>query len=393
MSNFILPLNTTVDNLKRDPILDFQANIRDIDDLIQLTFGEPGFAVDDRIKAVAKVSIDHDRSHYANSQGEVNLRRAAVSYFNRHFNLKFKGIEDVLVTQGVSEGINVVFMTILEHGDGVIIPEPSYSPYTTSLTLAGGIKIPLDTSKNDFKITPESIEKTISEASIPVKAILINYPANPTGVTYSNDELQAIADTLKKHKIWVISDEIYAALTYSGQHTSLYKLLPKQSILLTGLSKSHAMTGYRIGFIFADSKLIAKMLTVHEALAFAVSTLCQDAAFAALTVGEDVPEYALKAYRKRRDFLVKTLIELGFQPVNPQGAFYVFTKIPQKFGNDGYAFAVDLAKNAKVAVLPGEAFSKTTPNYIRISYASSDNDLKEALKRMKNYLQNGVKYE
>ncbi len=393
MSNFILPLNNTVDSLKRDPILDFQAKIRDIDDLIQLTFGEPGFAVDDRIKAVAKVSIDHDRSHYANSQGEINLRRAAVSYFNRHFQLNLKGINDVLVTQGVSEAINVVFMTILERGDGVIIPEPSYSPYSTSLALAGGIKVPLDTCKNNFKITPELIEKTISDAKVPVKAILINYPANPTGVTYSKEELQAIANTLEKHKIWVISDEIYAALTYSGEHTSLYKIIPKQSILLTGLSKSHAMTGYRIGFIFANSELIAKMLTVHEALAFAVSTLSQDAAFAALTVGEDVPEYALKAYRKRRDRLLKKLAELGFESVDPQGAFYVFTKIPKSFGNDGYKFAVDLASNAKVAVLPGEAFSKNAKNYIRISYASSDSDLDEALRRMTNYLQKGTKYE
>ncbi|WP_143788840.1 aminotransferase class I/II-fold pyridoxal phosphate-dependent enzyme, partial [Oenococcus oeni] len=155
---------------------------------------------------------------------------------------------------------------------------------------------------------------------------------------------------------------------------------PEQSILLTGLSKSHAMTGYRIGFIFASSELIEKMLTVHEALAFAVSTLSQDAAFAALTVGEDVPEYALKAYRKRRDRLLKKLTELGFESVNPQGAFYVFTKIPKSFGNNGYKFAVDLANNAKVAVLPGEAFSKNAKNYIRISYASSDSDLDEALR-------------
>ncbi|MCV3295695.1 MAG: aminotransferase class I/II-fold pyridoxal phosphate-dependent enzyme [Oenococcus sp.] len=392
MSNFILPLNKTVDQLKRDPILDFQAKIRDIEDLIQLTFGEPGFAVDDRIKAVAKVSIDHDRSHYANSQGETNLRRAAVSYFNRHFDIHLGGIDQVLVTQGVSEGINVVFMTILERGDGVIIPEPSYSPYSTSLALAGGVKVALDTAPDNFKITPASIERAIDQATVPVKAILINYPNNPTGVTYSESELSAIADTLKKHRIWVISDEIYAALTYSGQHSSLYRMLPDQTILLTGLSKSHAMTGYRIGFIFGDAALIKKMLTVHEALAFAVSTLSQDAAFAALTVGEDVPEYALKAYRKRRDRLVKQLKLLGFEPVNPQGAFYVFAKIPAAFGNDGYDFAVRLANQAKVAVLPGEAFSKNAKNYVRISYASSDADLDEALQRMTNYIQEGVDY-
>ncbi|MBJ7636003.1 aspartate aminotransferase [Weissella confusa] len=383
--DFIQPLNPIVTNLAPDGLLDFQKAVRDIPDLVRLTFGEPGFNVDDAIKERIIESVREDNSHYAESQGERELRNAAVEYFNKKYDLNYDGEDNMIVTIGVSEAINVVFLTLLNDNEGVIVPEPAYPPYFASLDLAHGTKISINTRPTKFKLTPEQVDEAMANAKVPVKAILFNYPSNPTGVTYSEDELIALAEVFKKHRLWVISDEIYSQLTYDQKHVSLAKLIPDQTILITGLSKSHAMTGYRIGFILGEKSFIDYAQKVHGALTFSLPKVLQDGAVFAVTTAAEVADEMRDIYKRRRDWLRPQLEELGFEMVNPEGAFYIFAKIPEDMGKSGFDFAVDLAEKAKVAIIPGDAFSEYTPEFVRISYAASDEDLAEAMKRMKAY--------
>lgn len=383
--DFIQPLNPIVTNLAPDGLLDFQLAVRDIPDLVRLTFGEPGFNVDDAIKARILQSVQEDNSHYADSLGERDLRNAAVAYFNKKYDLNYSGEDNIIVTIGVSEAINVVFLTLLNDNEGVIVPEPAYPPYFASLDLAHGKKVSINTRPTDFKLTPDQVDEAMEKAKVPVKAILFNYPSNPTGVTYSEDELRALAAVFKKHRLWVISDEIYSQLTYDQAHVSLASLIPDQTVLITGLSKSHAMTGYRIGFILGEKAFIDEAQKVHGALTFSLPKVLQDGALVAVTDAAEVADEMRDVYKRRRDWLTPQLQALGFEVVNPEGAFYIFAKIPADMGLSGFDFAVDLAEKAKVAIIPGDAFSEYTPEYVRISYAASDEDLAEAMKRMTAY--------
>lgn len=386
MTSLPQSLNPIIADMAPDQLLGFQEKVRDIPGVLKLTFGEPGFAVDDRIKAAAIDAINNDRSHYAESQGERALRRAAIHYFNETYHLNYANEANVIVTLGVSEAINVVFNTLLHDGDGLLVPEPAYGPYFTSLELARGTRITIDTTANHFKLTPQMIEAAIAQAQVPVRAILMNYPSNPTGVTYSRDEILALAATFKKHHIWVISDEIYSVLTYDQEHVSFAEIIPDQTIYINGLSKSHAMTGYRVGFILGDAAVIAEMQKVHGALTFAIPTFIQDAALVALRDVHTAPLEMRDRYKARRDRILPQLVALGFDVVPPEGAFYLFAKLPRDLGEDGDKFALQLAQEAKVAVIPGSGFSATAKAYIRISYAASDVDLDEGMRRITAYV-------
>jgi aminotransferase len=382
MTNFIQPINPTVSAMADDKLLNFQMAVRDIPGLIRLTFGEPGFAVDDRIKNALHESVDADRSHYAESQGEKHLREAAVSYFNHLYHLNYAGEKNVIVTLGVTEAINVIFQTLLAPGDGLLVPEPAYGPYFASIDLAHAKRLTIDTTPDNFKLTPAAVEAAIANATVPVKAILMNYPNNPTGVTYTREEVQALAEVFEKHQLWVISDEIYSALTYDFEHVSFAEILPEQTVFLNGLSKSHAMTGYRVGFILAPEALIDEMQKVHGALAFAIPTFIQDASFQALSVVTDAPDDMRKIYKERRDRTVPKLLAAGFDVVTPEGAFYLFVKMPADLGSDGDAFALDLAQNGGVAIIPGSGFADNTRDYLRISYAADDIELDAGIERL-----------
>lgn len=381
------PFNSIVLDMAPDKLLDFQLKVRDIPDILRLTFGEPGFAVDERIKQATIDAITNDRSHYAESQGETDLRIAAVAYFNREYHLNYNGPENIIITQGVSEAINVIFQTLLNDNDGLLVPEPAYGPYFSSLDLAHGVRLSIDTTANDFKLTPDMVEETIKNATVPVKAILMNYPTNPTGVTYSRDEIIALAETFTKHNLWVISDEIYSVLTYDQEHVSFAEYIPERTIYINGLSKSHAMTGYRVGFILGQAETIAQLQKTHGTLVFAVPAFVQDAALVALRDVTDTPVKMRDIYRQRRDKVLSQLQALGFDVVEPEGAFYLFAKLPADLGTDGDVFALQLAKEGKVAVIPGSAFSDAAQAYIRISYAASDEDLAEGMKRMTKYIE------
>ncbi|MFT8328623.1 MAG: aminotransferase class I/II-fold pyridoxal phosphate-dependent enzyme [Oenococcus oeni] len=385
------PLSDRIKNIPHDPMLDFLDKVEQSDDLVDLGFGDPDFAVGKKTKEAFKTAIDADRSHYADGQGILELREAAKDFYNKKYDCRIESANDVLVTVGAAEGINLALLALANPGDGVMIVEPEYSQYSTALCLARAAKIPIDTKQTAFKLTPELIKNAYNDAiskGINPIAIVINYPNNPTGITYNRSELNALANVFRELKIWVLSDEIYAEQTYIGSHVSLYSILPEQTILITGLSKSHSMTGYRLGFVISHGRVMKAMRKIHDTLLTCVATPIQDAAAFALKNDPDAGVKTRSTYLERVTKVTNALNALGFQVKLPQGAFYVWAKIPDKFGDDADNFCLDLAQRARVQIFPGSIFSDTAKNYVRISCAGSDAHLDSALRRITDYLQN-----
>ncbi len=389
MSSEIPALNPEVTEIPADKLLGFQASIQGIDDLVYLTFGEPGFDTPEAVKQATIKGIEDNHSHYGDSQGTPALRQAVLDYMKDHYNLEYASINQVIVTSGVTEGIFAIFKALLSTGDGILIPDPAFGSYFSSIAMAGGKAISVDTSKTGFKLTPELVATSIKNATVPVKAVLFNYPSNPTGVTYTRKELEALAQAFEKAGIWVISDEIYSELTYGQDHVSIGEFLPERAIVVNGLSKSHAMTGYRVGFVLAPEDVAAQIQKVHATLVYAIPTFVYDGALAALQMPKEALKPMIDTYQKRRDMAVQVLRHLGFDVLSPDGAFYIFAKLPADIEEDGWTFAEKLAKDGKVGVIPGEAFSQFdgAKNYLRLSYAGDTDQLKEGLKRIQAYIE------
>ncbi|WP_368259571.1 aminotransferase class I/II-fold pyridoxal phosphate-dependent enzyme, partial [Enterococcus sp. 2201sp1_2201st1_C11_2201SCRN_220225] len=265
---------------------------------------------------------------------------------------------------------------------------PIYPGYEPVITLAGAKAVYMDTTDNGFVLSPEKLAATLEAEGSAVKAVILNYPSNPTGVTYNRQEVQALAEVLRNYPVFVISDEVYSELSYEEEHVSIAEFLPEQTILLNGLSKSHAMTGWRIGFIFAPAILTAEIIKVHQYLVTAASTISQKAAVEALVQGIEDGAKMGEEYRVRRDFVYDKLKKLGFEVAKPSGAFYLFAKIPAGQIQDSMAFCVDLAEKNQLALIPGIAFGQAGEGYVRISYAASREALAEAMKRLEAYLKN-----
>ncbi|GAP00217.1 aminotransferase class I/II-fold pyridoxal phosphate-dependent enzyme [Fructobacillus ficulneus] len=382
------PLNQDIIDLTPDRLLTFQRSVSGIDGLVSLTLGEPGFATPDVIKNATIASIQSNRSHYGDSQGEPALRQAVLDYMKDRYDLVYPSIDNVIVTVGVTEAMQSIFKTFLAPGDGLLIPDPAYGSYFSALSVAGGVAVPINTSKNAYKLTPALVEETLAQAEVPVKAILFNYPNNPTGVTYDKAELEELAACFKKLDLWVISDEIYSELTYGRDHYSMGNILPDQTVVVNGLSKSHAMTGYRLGFILGPQAIIKEMQKVHGPLVFAVPTFIQDGATAALKIPKEDLTFMVEAYQENRDYAKNFLEDLGFDLVTPEGAFYLFARLPEDMGNDGWDFAEKLAHEGKVSVIPGSAFSffEEANPFLRFSYAADMAQLKEGLNRVAAYV-------
>ncbi|MDF7637066.1 aminotransferase class I/II-fold pyridoxal phosphate-dependent enzyme [Leuconostocaceae bacterium ESL0958] len=389
MTSQLPELNPTVLNMHQDALINFQKEVMGIADLLPLTFGEPGFATPTVVKEATIQAIQNDRSHYGSSQGELPLRRAILSFLKDRYGITGRSIDEVVVTTGVSEAINVVLKTLLAAGDGLLIPDPAFGSYFAAIDLANAVALPIDTSRANYKLTPALVDEAMAQAKRPVKAILFNYPNNPTGVTYTEAELAALAATFKRHQLWVISDEIYAELTYGQDHHSLALDLPEQTLVVNGLSKSHAMTGYRVGFILGPKAIMQKVQEVHVSLTYGVPTFIQDGAAVAFAMPKEDLAYMKEAYEARRQLAVDTLTDLGFDIVYPKGAFYLFAKIPADFGTDGWAFAADLAQQGRVAIMPGAGFSlfDGAKAYVRLSYAADMAQLQEGLQRIRAYVE------
>ena len=369
-------------------IRQFDQSISSIPGILRLTLGEPDFTTPDHVKEAAKAAIDANESHYTGMSGLLALRQAASQFVNEKYKLSYDPETEILVTIGATEALSATLTAILEEGDKVLLPAPAYPGYEPIVNLIGAEVVEIDTTENDFVLTPEMLEKAILEQRNKLKAVILNYPANPTGVAYSREQIAALADVLKKYDIFVVCDEVYSELTYTKQpHLSIAEFLPNQTIVINGLSKSHAMTGWRLGFIFAPAVFTAQLIKSHQYLVTAANTMAQFAGVEALRAGKDDAEPMKREYIERRDYILEKMTELGFKIIRPNGAFYIFAKIPAGYNQDSFAFLKDFAYKKAVAFIPGAAFGRYGECYVRLSYAASMDTIKEAMKRLKEYME------
>lgn len=268
--------NKNLEKIEISLIRQFDQSISAIPGVLRLTLGEPDFTTPDHIKAAAKAAIDANQSHYTGMSGLLELRQAASSFVKEKYNLHYRPEDEVLVTIGATEALSATLTAILEEGDKVLLPAPAYPGYEPIVNLVGAEIVEIDTTANNFVLTPEMLEAAILEQGEQLKAVILNYPANPTGVTYSREQIKALADILGKYQVFVICDEVYSELTYTEQgHVSIAEYLPDQTIVINGLSKSHAMTGWRLGFIFAPAVFTAQLIKSHQYLVTAANTMAQ----------------------------------------------------------------------------------------------------------------------
>ena len=381
-------LNKNLDKIEVSLIRQFDQSISDVPGIMKLTLGEPDFTTPNHVKEAAKAAIDANQSHYTGMAGLSTLRQAAADFVKSKYNLSYNPDNEILVTIGATEALSATLTAILEPGDTVLLPAPAYPGYEPIANLVGAEIVEIDTTANDFVLTPEMLEKAILEQGDNLKAVLLNYPTNPTGVTYSREQIKDLADVLKKYDVFVISDEVYSELTYNDEsHVSIAEYLPEQTILINGLSKSHAMTGWRIGLIFAPAIFTAQLIKSHQYLVTAAATMAQFAAIEALSVGKDDALPMKVEYTKRRDYIIDKMSALGFKIIKPDGAFYIFAKIPAGYEQDSFKFCQDFAREKAVAFIPGVAFGKYGEGYLRLSYAASMETITTAMERLKEFME------
>lgn len=379
--------NKQLDKIQVSLIRQFDQAISEIPGVLRLTLGEPDFTTPDHVKEAAKRAIDQDQSYYTGMSGLLTLRQAASDFVKEKYQLDYNPENEILVTIGATEALSATLTAILEEGDKVLLPAPAYPGYEPIVNLVGAEIVEIDTTENGFVLTPEMLEKAILEQGDKLKAVILNYPANPTGITYSREQLEALAAVLRKYEVFVVCDEVYSELTYTGEnHVSLGTMLRDQAIIINGLSKSHAMTGWRLGFIFAPANFTAQLIKSHQYLVTAANTMAQHAAVEALTAGKNDAEPMKKEYIQRRDYIIEKMTDLGFEIIKPDGAFYIFAKIPVGYNQDSFAFLKDFAQKKAVAFIPGAAFGQYGEGYVRLSYAASMETIREAMKRLEEYM-------
>ena len=379
--------NKQLDKIQVSLIRQFDQAISEIPGVLRLTLGEPDFTTPDHVKEAAKRAIDQDQSYYTGMSGLLTLRQAASDFVKEKYQLDYNPENEILVTIGATEALSATLTAILEEGDKVLLPAPAYPGYEPIVNLVGAEIVEIDTTDNGFVLTPEMLEKAILEQGDKLKAVILNYPANPTGITYSREQLEALAAVLRKYEIFVVCDEVYSELTYTGEnHVSLGTMLRDQAIIINGLSKSHAMTGWRLGFIFAPANFTAQLIKSHQYLVTAANTMAQHAAVEALTAGKNDAEPMKKEYIQRLDYIIEKMTKLGFEIIKPDGAFYIFAKIPAGYNQDSFAFLKDFAQKKAVAFIPGAAFGQYGEGYVRLSYAASMGTISEAMKRLEEYM-------
>ncbi|MCA9408264.1 MAG: aminotransferase class I/II-fold pyridoxal phosphate-dependent enzyme [Candidatus Omnitrophica bacterium] len=380
-----IEISKKVEKLAPSGIREFFDLVLGMKDVISLGVGEPDFASPWLVREKAIYSLERGYTSYTSNKGMPELRKQIAHFVKMRYQLDYDFDNEILITVGVSEGLDLVMRALLNPGDKVIVPEPVYVSYAPVVELAGGKAVSLKTDKsNEFKMTPENIEKLCTKD---VRALMINYPCNPTGASYTKQELEAIAKVVKKHNLLVISDEVYDELTYDFDHTPFATLpgMKERVIYLNGFSKAYAMTGFRIGWACGPEKVIQAMTKIHQYTILCASITGQIAAQEALKNGMKSVQEMKKEYKRRRRFIVESLNEIGLDCHMPQGAFYVFPSI-KKLKVPSMDFAKGLLKSQKVALVPGVAFGKAWDDFIRISYASSYDNLKEAVVRIKKYL-------
>ncbi len=360
--------------------------VQEMDDVISLGVGEPDFVTPWHIREACIYSLEKGHTSYTSNFGLLELRELISKCFRRDYNVDYNPSNEILVTTGVSEAADIAFRAIINPGDEVIVPEPCYVSYKPSVYLAGGEPVPVSTDQeNAFRVTAEQIEKSITRKT---KALVLSYPNNPTGAVMRKGDLEEIANVVNENDLVVISDEVYGKLTYNGTHTCFSSLpgMRDRSIILNGFSKSHAMTGLRLGYAAGSEELIGAMTKIHQYSMLCAPITAQMGAIEALKNGDGEMQKMVREYDRRRRLVVSGLNKMGLDCFEPEGAFYAFPSI-RSTGLTSEEFAGRLLKEQKVAVVPGSVFGDCGEGYLRCSYATSYEELKEALARIKAFIE------
>lgn len=378
--------NQNVHKIGISAIRDFDHAVSSVEGIIKLTLGEPDFTTPEHVKQAGIQAIENNQTTYTPTPGRPDLLQAATNFMKEKYQLDY-AMDEVIATVGATEALSTALQTVLNPGDKVLVPNPMFSLYESMILLFGGVPVHIDTSNNDFILSPEMVEAAFEEHGDEIKAIILNYPTNPTGVMWTKEDAQKLAAILKDKPVFVISDEIYSELVFDGEHVSIASYLRDQTFVVNGVSKSHSMTGWRLGLLFAPREIMNQAVKVHQNMVTTTVTISQVAATAALRDGMDDALPMRKEYIKRRDFIYDKMTTLGFKIVKPTGAFYIFAQIPADLNQDSYQFCLDLAQQNKVAFIPGNAFGVGGENCVRLSYAASMENIEIAMERLTNFVE------
>lgn len=374
-------VSKTVESIPPSGIRRFFDLASSMDDVISLGVGEPDFVTPWHTREAAIFSLERGYTTYTSNNGLPELRQEIANYLAKEFQTEYNPENEIIITVGASEAIDLACRAILDPGDEVLIVEPCFVAYEPLVRLAGGVPISiLTTQENSFKLTPELIEENITART---KAIMISFPNNPTGSIMTQQELVAIADVIEKHDLLVISDEIYAELTYDQKHTSFAAIskMWDRTILVSGFSKAFAMTGWRVGYVCAPEDISQAMLKIHQYAIMCAPIMAQKAALEALQNGMEEKDKMIESYKHRRNYIVKAFQDIGLSCHQPEGAFYAFPSI-RSTGLSSTDFAERLLLAKKVAVVPGGVFGASGEGFIRCSYATSLDSLQQAIQRI-----------
>lgn len=378
------PLSKKIMEIEPSGIRRFFDVANTMENVISLGVGEPDFDTPWHIREEGIYSLEKGRTYYTSNAGLLPLRQEISRYLGERFHLPYSA-DEILVTVGGSEAIDIGFRAMLDPGDEVIIPEPCFVSYLPCVKMAGGVPVQIALEEKDqFKLTGRKLKEAITDKT---KIIVLPFPNNPTGAIMTAEELQVIADIVKEHDLFVMSDEIYSELSYQGEHVSIASIpgMAERTIVINGFSKSFAMTGWRLGYAAGPAEVIKQMIKVHQYIIMSSPTTSQYAAIEALRNGMEDVERMRESYNQRRRFLVKELNDMGIPCFEPYGAFYVFPNI-SRFGMTSEEFATRLLQEQKVAVVPGDAFGKCGEGFLRISYAYSIENLKMALEKIQKFI-------
>ena len=380
------PLSDKVVNIKPSGIRKFFDIVQEMDDVISLSVGEPDFDTPWHIRDEGIYSLEKGRTFYTSNAGLKELKEEISLYLKRKQGVEFNPKDEMFVTVGGSEAIDVAMRAMLNPGDEVLIPQPSFVSYEPCAILANGVPVIIELkAENEFRLTAKELEEAITDKT---KIVVLPFPNNPTGAIMEKKDLEEIAEVIIKHDLFVISDEIYSELTYKDKHVSIVEIpgMLERTILINGFSKSYAMTGWRLGYACGPKEIIAQMLKIHQFAIMCAPTTSQYAAVEALRNGDEDVEQMKEAYNQRRRYLMHAFKEMGLECFEPFGAFYVFPCI-KEFGLSSEEFATRFLKEEKVAIVPGTAFGDCGEGFLRISYASSMENLKTAMSRLADFIE------
>jgi aminotransferase len=375
----------TVRNIPRSGIRDFFDLVQGVKDVISLGVGEPDFVTPWHIREAAIYALERGRTSYTANLGLPKLRQAIAAHLQTHFKVRYDPAREILIAVGVSEAMDIAFRALINPGDEVIYHEPCYVSYAPGIAMTHGVPIPVSCRPEDgFAVRAENIEKAVTPRS---KLLVLNFPTNPTGGTMTRAELVKIADLARRHNLVVLTDEIYAELTFEGEHVSIASLpgMLNRTVFLHGFSKAYAMTGFRIGYACGPAEIIEAMMKIHQYSILCASIISQEAAIEAIQNGEADMLEMRDQYRVRRNFIVNALKSLGLPCHMPRGSFYAFPSV-RPTGLSSQAFAVRLLEQEKVACVPGGAFGPTGEGYLRCCFATSLEKLEEAMVRLGRFL-------